>query len=272
MLGPSIPQPYCGAPPDPAEIWSRWNLDPVLIGVLLAALGLYLFAARGPRRPATYRIASFALGWATAAAALVSPLCPLSVSLFSARVGQHMALSLVAAPLLLLGAPGTVLASLFPASGRRLAGSKIAAGLRSPAGAAVAFTLALWFWHAPAPYAATFSSPLAYWLMHLTVFGAALLVWNVLLGMSPARVVAAIVVGAISTVQMTFLGALITLTPRLLYAPHAVTPYAWGLTQAADQQIGGLIMWVPGCTIFLTATLVSLARVMGDRAHSGALA
>jgi putative membrane protein len=108
--------------------------------------------------------------------------------------------------------------------------------------------------------------------MHLTVFAAALAVWNVLLETRGAGAVPALTAGAVSTLQMTFLGAIITLTPRLLYAPHTVTPYAWGLTQASDQQLGGLIMWVPGCSIFLAVTLLTLGRALSERARPDALA
>lgn len=272
----SSPTPYCGAPPVPEALWSRWNLDPSLIACLLAALAVYELGVRRlqveTRHLPTWRRAGFGAGWTIAALALISPLCPLSVSLFSARVGQHMILSLIAAPLVLLGRPGQVFSALAPRLSRRVSTSPVARAAVSPAGAATLFAGALWFWHAPGPYDATFASPIVYWLMHLTVFAAALLVWRVLLDSSAARAVPAMAVGAVSTLQMTFLGAIITLTPRLLYAPHILTPYAWGLTQASDQQLGGLIMWVPGCTIFLAVTLVALGRVMSERAPSDALA
>jgi len=178
----------------------------------------------------------------------------------------------VAAPLVILGRPGVSLARLWPQAARRLSSNGALTAMRGAAGSAAAFALALWFWHAPGPYDATFASPAVYWLMHLTVFAAALMVWNVLL-QTPARgAVATLAVGAVSTLQMTFLGAIITLTPRTLYAPHALTPYAWGLTQAGDQQLGGLIMWVPGCSIFLAVTLLALGRTMSERANPDALA
>ena len=277
MLGfASAAGPYCGAPPAPEALWARWNLDPILIAALLAVLALYLVGALRPGTPgrsvAGWRRAAFVAGWATTAAALISPLCALSVSLFSARVGQHMILSLVAAPLVVLGRPDLSFAGLWPDASRRLSSSQALRMIRGPAGAATAFALALWFWHAPGPYDTTFASPTVYWLMHLTVFATALMVWDVLLGPRGAGDLPALAVGAISTLQMTFLGAIITLSPHLLYAPHAVTPYAWGLTQAGDQQLGGLIMWVPGCSIFLAVTLLTLGRAMSERTRPDVLA
>lgn len=265
MATPAEFIPYCGSPPDPAQIWARWNLDPILIGVLaLAALAYGLSLRRHPAAARGWRPAAFAGGWLILSLALISPLCPLSVSLFSARVGQHMILTLIAAPLIVLGRPLAVLRR--PPIARRWKPGQAAAG------AALAFTLAVWFWHSPAPYDATFASDIAYWTMHLTVIGAALLVWGVLLDGRRDRAVPSLAAGAFSTLQMTFLGALITLSPHALYAPHAVTPLAWGLTQQSDQQLGGLIMWVPGCTIFLAVTLWALARLLADPPRPAALA
>lgn len=264
--------PYCGAPPTPDNLWHRWNLDPVLLTVLVVILGVYLAGLR--RSPAAGRRGdlrpwAFVAGWATLALALVSPLCPLSVSLFSARVGQHMVLTLLAAPLLVLGRPVAIVSGFWPgltAWARRLS------LVTQPMVAAPAFALAIWFWHAPGPYAATFSSTLIYWLMHITIVGSALLVWSVLLDPEREGTLGAFAAGAASTLQMTLLGALITMTPNLLYAPHILTPYAWGLMPLIDQQIGGLIMWVPGCSVFLAATLYSLAKLLADRPSPSAMA
>lgn len=272
MAGPATTVPYCGAPPAPDALWTRWNLDPLLLAALLAILAVYALALR--RRPdlaPPWRRAAFVAGWAVLTLGLISPLCPLSVSLFSARVGQHMLLSLVAAPLLVLGRPAQAAAAAWPALRGLLAGPRLTAA-QSAAGSAAAFAAAIWFWHAPGPYDATFASPLAYWAMHLTVIGSALWLWSTLLDTRDGRALPVLAAGAASTLQMTFLGALITLTSHLLYAPHAITPYAWGLTPAGDQQLGGLIMWVPGCTLFLGVTLFTLARLMVERDPPAALA
>src|SRR5690606_7889140 len=110
--------PYCGAPPVPADLWRNWNLDPVLLAVLAGVALAYGIALRsGPaavRRPAgRLEPGSFYGGWLVLTLALVSPLCSLSVALFSARVGQHMLIALVAAPLIALGRPGATLKRLW---------------------------------------------------------------------------------------------------------------------------------------------------------------
>jgi len=235
----SAPVPYCGLPPGPEELALRWNLDPVLMVALAGVLAVYLWRARRAPRA---RIAAFCGGWTVAAVALISPLCALSVALFSARIGQHMILTLVAAPLIALALPLE----------RRA----------HPLLAALTFTLLLWFWHAPAPYAATFASPVIYWLMHLTLIGSAIWLWAELLDPRPAatRLAAA----AISMIQMGFLGALLTLAPRALYAPHQLTTAAWGLTPLQDQQLGGALMWAPGGLVFLAVALVIGRRWMAE--------
>jgi putative membrane protein len=250
VLGSEQPLPYCGAPPDPISIWHRWNLDPLLFFFITSFAILYFVAARRSGAARSARMA-FAAGWVIGAFALMSPLCPLSVSLFAARVGQHMVLTLIAAPLVALGRPD------------RLVPGRLAAWFsRSPLAASAVFAVLLWFWHSPAPYAATFASTLVYWSMHISLIAAAVWLWLSLLaeGRRPMAVIAA---GLFSSVQMGFLGALITLASRAVYTPHLLTTAAWGLSPLQDQQLGGAIMWVPGCLVFLAAAMWTLARLLG---------
>ena len=71
--------------------------------------------------------------------------------------------------------------------------------------------------------------------------------------------------GLVFHVQMGLLGALITLAPRALYAPHALTTVAWGLSPLQDQQLGGAIMWIPGCIVFLVVAMLRLAAPVRRR-------
>lgn len=252
---------YCGPPPIPDSV--AWNLDPILIGALLAVAGLYCCGSRRLRHTGAglgaVREAVFYGGWLITALALISPLCPLSVSLFSARVAQHMVLTLLAAPLVVAGRPAAALAAAFGITAPGARRTRTA-----PLSAAAVFALLLWFWHAPAPYAMTFTSIFAYWSMHLSVFGAALWLWHGLLEGRGASVIAKLASGLLSSAQMGFLGALITLASRAVYAPHALTTAAWGLTPLEDQQLGGILMWVPGCLIFLAFALLALAPALTE--------
>jgi putative membrane protein len=226
--------PYCGAPPAPGDV--AWNADPVLAGVLLLGL-LAAWAAGAERR-------MLLAGWGVLALALVSPLCNLSVALFSARVAQHLVLLTVAAPLLALA---------FPA--RHWGPGRLAA-------ASGAFALALWAWHMPGPYAATFRSDLVYWVMQGSLFATAAWLWHGLLRGAAARPDAVLLAGLATAAQMGALGALLTFAPRPLFAPHGLTTLAWGLTPLEDQQLGGLLMWVPGGLAFALVALPALARAL----------
>jgi putative membrane protein len=228
--------PYCGAPPAPGGV--AWNFDPVLMAALVAGLALAL--PRAGSRPALLG------GWAVLAALLVSPLCNLSVALFSARVAQHVLLLTVAAPLLALG----------------LGTPRRGAGPGALAMAAGAFALLLWAWHLPAPYALTFRSDFGYWAMQGSLVASATLLWRGLLLGAAARPDAVLFTGLATAAQMGALGALLTFAPRPLFLPHALTTLPWGLAPIEDQQLGGLLMWVPGGLAFALVALPALARAL----------
>ncbi|WP_423141747.1 cytochrome c oxidase assembly protein [Parablastomonas sp. CN1-191] len=230
--------PYCGAPPVPGSLWLRWNLDPVL----LAGLAM-LAAAHWKVAPARLRASAMA-GWAVTALALVSPLCALSVSLFSARVAQHMVMILVGAPLVAAALPG-------PAGSRWL----------WPVTAV--FAAFLWIWHLPAPYTATLQSVPVYWSMHVTLFVSAVALWRELLSVRnrPLTLIAA---GTAASMQMALLGAVLALAGRPLFWWHLTTTADWGLTPLADQQLGGTLMWVPGGALFLWLALRTTAHALAE--------
>lgn len=107
----------------------------------------------------------------------------------------------------------------------------------------VAATVTLWAWHVPAFYTAALTETWLYWLMQLTLLGTATLFWRALFTASAPQALIAI---AATIGQMGLLGALLTFAPEPMYLHHFVAPVAWGLTPLGDQQLAGLIMWVPG--------------------------
>ncbi|NYE22801.1 cytochrome c oxidase assembly protein [Pigmentiphaga litoralis] len=250
--------PYCGAPAIPVTLWSSWNLDPWLIaGFAIAAAAYWRGGAAGRGAVSSREQAYFYAGWAVALLTLISPLCALSVALFSARVAQHMLLVLVAAPLMVLGR-GQVMLQLPrwahpPVAAKRVVGSgRLACAV---------FAMALWFWHAPGPYSQTFDSTLTYWAMHASLFAAAVMLWRAMLPRHARSVGAALMVALVTAVQMGLLGALLTFARRPLYVEHWNTAMAWGLSSLDDQQLGGLIMWVPGGTVFIGVAVIAIAAV-----------
>ena len=234
------PLPYCGSPPDPGELLHRFNLDPRLMAALLL---LSVAHIAWLARPGTRRYA--AMGWTVTAFALMSPLCALSVALFSARIAQHMLLILVGAPLVALALP-----------------SPRGESPRLPWIYAGVFFVLLWFWHMPAPYDATFASTPVYWAMHISLFASAVLLWRELLQHRVDGTVEALAIGAVTSMQMGLLGAVLALASHPLFSWHLTTTAAWHLTTLQDQQLGGTIMWVPGVALFLWAAMRSVSRLV----------
>lgn len=214
-----------------------------------------VFVVRRSRRQNELHRSLLIAGWAIGVAALVSPLCALSVSLFSAQIAQHMILTTVVAPLIALALPA-------PRSGFG----------RSSATAAAAFAVMLWLWHAPGPYTATFGSDIVYWAMHLSVFASALWFWRATLRASTERLGATTAATLFTGLQMALLGAVITFARTTLYEPHWLTTMSWGLTPLQDQQLGGAVMWLPAGVIIAAAILAPLARVLREPAVRSARA
>jgi putative membrane protein len=240
--------PYCGAGPDPSDLLSRWNLDPLMIGGLFLTGAAYVVHRR---RGGAGHDGLVTGALCVLAIAFVSPLCALSSALFSARIVHHAALAAVAAPLLAFGLPG--------------------GGARGPglAAAAAIHALAFWAWHAPGAYAWALSGDAAYWMMQASIFGSAFVLWGAV-----RRVGGLAAAGALlaTMIQTGLLGALLAFAPRALYAPHLATTQAWGLSPLADQQLAGLIMWAPMAGAYLLAALVLVGRSLGSDRHGLAAA
>jgi putative membrane protein len=170
-----------------------------------------------------------------------------------------MVLTMIVAPLIALGRPGVIVAALPEVSGARRFMRRPAHGALISAGA---FAAALWFWHTPGPYTATFESDAIYWLMHASLFGTALRLWVTLLEAAREHLGELLAAAMITTLQMGFLGAVITLAGRPLFVVHRYTTEAWGLTPLQDQQLGGVIMWIPAGAVLLVAILFTMATAM----------
>ena len=269
----------------PAGVWGSWSPDPAVLlglGLLGAAYGCGARRLwRGGRRAVSGRqAAAFAAGLAVVALALLSPLDGVAAALFAAHMAQHMLLIMVAAPLLVLGAPGLpLLVALAPRWRRRLARLRrrgdVAAGRRLLRHPAVAWGLhvgALWAWHLPVPFQAALASPPVHAAEHASFLGTAVLFWWVVL--SPrARRPAAAPGGAVlylfaAALQGSALGALLTLAPAPLYPLQAAAAASWGLAPLTDQQLAGLVMWIPADLVYLgTAGTLFMRWLLSLEAH-----
>jgi putative membrane protein len=238
----SFDMSYCGSPPTLGTLWGRWNFDPLLLVVLSLVGVVGLWMLRGNRRLA------FAGAWGVALVLFVSPLCALTVALFSARVGHHAVLTMVAAPLLAIALQGF--------------------RVRLPLVVSlVVSTLALWLWHTPPIYAAAFAHPALYWAMQLSLLASFTWLWHGLLATRNALSSGLAALG--SATQMGLLGALLVFAPSALYLPHLATTAAFGLSPLDDQQLAGLIMWVPAN---LPLMALVLWRLVGALPRDGKVA
>ena len=229
--------PFCGMPPMPDELLTRWTLDPLLLSGLAFAFGAILWMANGTA------LRRGVMGWALVAILFVSPLCALSMALFSARVGQHLLLTLVAAPLL-----AQMWRSHVPPTSI----------------SALVFAALFWMWHTPEPYAWTLQSDLAYWAMHLSLLGSAISLWAGLQERLVKRPFECTIVLAATAAQMTMLSVLLVFAPTAWHGWHEAAALSWGLSGMADQTLAGAIMWVAGGLLMFAAVLVLSRRFVSE--------
>jgi len=258
--------PYCGLAPLPAELLGRWNFDPFLIAAMAVIAGVHAVALRDDDRERTLlgggampggKAVRYAIAWLLLGAIFISPFCALASSLFSARVAHHVLLIGAAAPLLVLALPAPLRSLRFPVA--------------VIGGAAFLHTVVLWFWHAPVPYAAALASHGTYWLMELSLLGSAILLWLAIL--SPRASFGSVMTTLLGTViQMGLLGALITFARAPLYEAHFATTEPWGMTALADQQLAGLIMWVPAAIPYVLAAMAVAVRRLAQLERPAELA
>ena len=229
--------------------WQRWDWHPsVVIGLaLLGGLYVYLGGLAAPRR----RVTAFGASLVVLGVALNGPLHNLSDGyLFSAHMVQHLALTLVFPPLLLYGTPAWVVRPLLgPAwvlrSARRAT---------RPLAAGALFSAPITLWHVPQFYESALEHHPLHIVQHLVFIATALIMWWPILSpvpelpraSYPTQLIYLFALG----LPMSLAGALITLSEQVLYPFYAGAPRVWGLAPLADQQLGGLLMWVVG-TIYL---------------------
>ena len=277
-------------PVAPGDLLGHWSLDPFVLVPLLALHLLYgrgVFALRRrrgslPLALAPWRVASFLGGELCLLAALASPLDALSGTLLSAHMVQHVILIAVAPLLLVLGRPEIACVQGLPEGARRrLARSSAWRGLARVAGAAsrplpatALHGTALWFWHAPGLFEAAAGDPTLHRIEHFCFFGTAVLFWRGVLGSDRSAATAFAGSGAalITLIHGGFLSALLSLSPSVLYPAATRWAPVWGLTPLEDQQLAGVIMWVPAGAFYLGAGLWLAARLLGrEPARASAL-
>ena len=265
-----------GKPHNWHDLWRTWTFEPLV--TISLALTAFLFIAglrklwlesgtnRGIRR---WEATMFAGGWLALFVALISPLHSWGRVLFSAHMTQHEVLMLVAAPLLVLGRPLIAFMWAIPMSWARQLGaitrlSWFAATWRVitvPLFAWLIHAIALWVWHIPMLFDAVLNNELIHSLQHISFLFSAILFWWALVhgGRGWMGYGAALLYVFTTSLHSGLLGAFLTFSTTVWYPGYNGLTRSWELTPLEDQQLGGLIMWIPAGLVYAIAGLALLA-------------
>ncbi|HYK50986.1 MAG TPA: cytochrome c oxidase assembly protein [Terriglobales bacterium] len=254
---------------------NQWAWPPAILIPLLLTAGLYglgvmrMLRRSSNRRSFLWPVLSFALGWISLVLALDSPLHELGEQLFWVHMTQHEILMLISAPLLVLGRPLIAFLWALPRAWRETAAKVGRSGIfkkgwtftSAPLSAWLVSALALWIWHLPWLFDQTLRSDSIHAAQHTTFLVTALIFWWPVVNRTSALGYGGGLVYIFTTILHTsVLGALLTFATRPWYSSYEMTAPAWHLTALEDQQIGGLIMWIPAGTVLLIVALVLLVK------------
>jgi putative membrane protein len=250
-------------------MFEDWKPDLLMAVPLAASFVLYgvgLTRVRVPR----LEIAAFLSGWVVLVISLLSPIATWSEVLFSVHMTQHELLMLVAAPLLTLGRPLVPMMWALPARWRhRFKGgaglSPLWARLTAPAMVFVLHAAALWIWHMPPLYEAAVLDDRIHALQHIMFTGTACLFWWGLTRGRYGRLGygAAVFYVFATAMHSGGLGALITFASAPIYPLYAHRA-GHGIDPLVDQQLAGLIMWIPAGVVLTVFALALFSAWLGE--------
>ncbi|MCB5191484.1 cytochrome c oxidase assembly protein [Methylobacillus arboreus] len=255
-----------------------WVALPVGLALVLYLAGLYRMM-RKAGRPTNYapmRVKALLLAWATLVAALFSPVDTLGNAYFSMHMVQHELLMIIAAPLFVIARPLSIWAWAFPGAaakvGKVTSSSSFSRFWRMLTNPLCAWTIhagVLWGWHIPEFFEAALHYPLVHDLQHLSFFFSALLFWWSLMSQSSTRspAVSGLVSLFTTALHTALLGALLTFSSRVWYHSYIVPAGSLELA-LQDQQLGGLIMWIPGGLAYLVVALAICYRLLSMESRS----
>jgi putative copper resistance protein D len=269
LVLPGVVLAHGEVPPAPTfpAVLLAWSFQPLpLLGVVAGAIGYWWLvrrvSRRHPRNPVpAYRHWAWGGGLAAIVLALLSPIETYSGALLTVHMVQHLLLQFMAAPLLLVAAPVTLLLRAVDQDARRA----LLVVLHSRFVKVVTFPLLTWFlfaavnwgWHFSDLYDYALEVEWVHWLQHAMLFGAALLFWFPVIGADPGPwrlpYPARLFYLFLAMPQNSFLGVAILNASHVLYPHYATLVRDWGPDPLADQQAAGTLMWVWGDLTFLLA-------------------
>lgn len=258
----------------PAALASLWTFDPWVLVPLVASALLYAVGVRRLWRRAgrarginTREVASFVTAWLVLAMALVSPVDSLGGALFSMHMVQHELMMVVAAPLFVAARPLEAWTWALAPHWRRALGRMARRrawrtawrAVTEPAGAWIFHALAIWVWHIPWFFEAALASEAVHALQHASFLASALCFWWSVSARATRADGVALASLFTTMLHTGALGALLTFAREPWYA-HYLDAAAFGLTGLEDQQLGGLVMWVPGGLAYVVAALALIGK------------
>lgn len=271
LLCPALALAHADLPGQADGATPAWVLACLALSIGLYAVGWWRLHARAAasRRTWLARGACFAAGWAVLALALLSPLDALGARQFSAHMLQHALLMVVAAPLLVAGTPLGVWAWALSLRLRRGVGALLHRPvwrgawrwLCRPTVAWALHGVALWAWHAPVLFDAALHDDGWHTLQHASFLLTALLYWWTVLGARQRAAQGQAVLSLFATMMHSgALGALLALSPTVWYPAYAAIGASGGFTPLEDQQLGGLLMWMPAGIVYMGVGLALALR------------
>lgn len=261
------------------DFWTAWTFSPLVLISLVGLSFIYFYGWRGMRKrrsaqlqAATWQAYAFVLAIVILLIALISPVAGFSEVLGSMHMLQHTLILMVAAPLMAMASPRHIAMWSVPAAYwrtewkfRHWAQTWGLVRLVRPFTIWLLYSLILWIWHLPILYEAALADPWIHDFQHISFFAASFFFWKMIFDpfarfrLYPGVGLAYIFV---STIHSMALGLLMTFAPRVWYFPYLQSAPLYGLSALEDQQIAGLIMWMPaGISYVAAAVYVSFKLV-----------
>jgi len=250
-----------------------WEWEHLWVPTLILAIYLLFagplrsrFPGSKPVSPVQFQF--FLLGMVFLVIASVSPVETLSGYLLSMHMVQHLVLTMLVAPLMLVGTPGWMLRPIL-----RIPGAlQIGQFLTNPVTTFLLFNMILCIWHVPRYYDMALRDPQVHQLEHVMFLLTALLTWwpvySPLHELPRLSDPLLLVYLFLSSLPPTILGALITFSDNVLYSAYLDAPRMWGMSAHFDQQVGGLIMWIPGALVYFVVLTWIFFRWLNRDEHT----
>jgi putative membrane protein len=253
--------------------WSAWHLEPTVVAGLLIVSGLYLYGLRFAPGVEWWRPVLFFAGSLAMFAGLVSPIDAAADYLLSMHMLQHVFLTTIGPPLVLLGLPSGMLRRLLPAGTRRF---EVVKAVTAPFVAGAVFLLNMWLWHVPPVYETALTDLPVHVVMHLAFMATALIFWWPIVAPLPEMSVAGggarLLYLFVTGFPMGILALLLLSSQTIIYDYYETQPARlWGVSALEDQQVAGVIMGSLGeAASFVAFSLIFVRFLLSDEGEEQA--